>query len=51
MRKRVSLRKMKARCRIGRVISRRDIVNYELDRWFKFVHAGPWWMDFHRRAP
>ena len=34
--KRVSLRRWKARCRVGRVIPRLAIVEYGLDRWFDF---------------
>jgi hypothetical protein len=41
MRKRTSLRRWKARCRIGRRISLEAIVNYELTRWFAFVSEGP----------
>jgi len=36
MKKRVSKRRWKARCAIGREIPAIAIVEYELTRWFKF---------------
>lgn len=51
MRKRTSLRRWKARCRIGRVISKRDILDNGLDKFFKFVPAGNPMLDFYRIVP
>lgn len=36
MRKRTSLRRWKARCRIGRLIPAMAIVEHQLTRWFVF---------------
>lgn len=47
MRKRDSLRRWKARCRIGRRISSVAILNYRLDQWFKFTPVDTW-SEFYR---
>jgi hypothetical protein len=39
-RKRVSLRRWKARCRLGRPIPYSVIADYDLNRWFVFDDAG-----------
>jgi hypothetical protein len=36
MRKRDSLRRWKARCRLGRAVPRKAIVNHRLHLWFLF---------------
>ena len=36
-RKRTSLRRWKARCRIGRMIPATAIADHQLDRWFVFT--------------
>ena len=38
--KRTSLRRWKARCRIGRLIPAIVIVQHRLDRWFVFERAA-----------
>jgi hypothetical protein len=39
MRKQISKRKWKARCRIGREIPLTEIVNHRLNTWFDFDYA------------
>jgi hypothetical protein len=41
MRKRTSLRRWKARCRVGRTIPAEAIVDYSLHRWFRFKLLNP----------
>jgi len=48
-RKRTSLRRWKARCRIGRIIPAIAIVDHRLDRWFSFRHVGEN-VDAYRRV-
>jgi hypothetical protein len=38
MRKRISLRRWKARCRAGRWIPKQAVIEYGLTRWFNFAH-------------
>ncbi len=38
MRKRTSLRRWKARCRVGRWIPKEAVIEYGLTRWFNFAH-------------
>lgn len=40
MRKRTSLRRWKARCRLGLWIPLEAIVGYDLKRWFTFTQAN-----------
>jgi hypothetical protein len=50
MRKRLSLRRWKARCRLGRSIPAYAIVDHRLDRWFNFKAANvnmDTWHAFH----
>ena len=51
MRKRDSLRRWKARCRIGRVIPEIAIETYRLRRWFWFLPAGNPMLDFYTAHP
>lgn len=54
MRKRASLRRMKARLMLGRWISRKDIENYRLDRMIArrgLTIEAQSWADYYRRAP
>jgi hypothetical protein len=44
-RKQASLRRWKARCRLGRPIPAWAVVEHRLNRWFKFVCAD-WQRDY-----
>jgi hypothetical protein len=50
MRKRTSLRRWKARCRVGRTIPAEAIVDYSLHRWFRFKLLNPL-ADFYVADP
>jgi hypothetical protein len=48
MKKRVSKRRWKARCAIGRLIPEHAILSYGLDRWFYFDPVGDANPDVYR---
>jgi hypothetical protein len=50
VRKRISKRRWKARAKAGRELPLTAIVDYNLERWFKFVASSPF-RDFYRAHP
>lgn len=51
MKKRISKRRWKARCKAGRIIPREAILDHCLDRWFVFVRVGDLHCDYYRAVP